>query len=106
MEKVLRAVDLIPPGRVASYGDIAGIVGRGPRFVGSVLSRFGDGCPWWRVPNAAGKFPPDLLDRARPFWLEEGISFSGDGRGCRIAEHRADLELLSARWRKAVADLE
>lgn len=106
VEMVLRAVDLIPRGRVAAYGDIGRIVGIGPRQVGAVMSRHGDGVTWWRVTNANGGFAPDLLERARPHWLDEGILIRPGGGGCRIAEHRADLERLAQEWRRAVADLE
>lgn len=106
VELVLRAVDLIPRGRVAAYGDLGRIVGIGPRQVGAVMSRYGDGVTWWRVTNSSGEFAPDLLERARPHWLEEGIALSRTGRGCRIAEHRADLDELAARWRESVAELE
>ncbi|MCW2835151.1 MAG: cysteine methyltransferase [Nocardioides sp.] len=106
VELVLRAVDLIPPGRVAAYGDLGRIVGIGPRQVGAVMSRHGDGSTWWRVTDAAGNFAPDLLERARPHWLEEGIVIRSSGRGCRIEEHRADLDRLARQWRTAVADLD
>jgi methylated-DNA-protein-cysteine methyltransferase related protein len=33
-ELVLRAVELVPPGRVVSYGDLGHVVGTGPRRVG------------------------------------------------------------------------
>jgi methylated-DNA-protein-cysteine methyltransferase-like protein len=106
VELVLRAVDLIPPGRVAAYGDLGRIVGIGPRQVGAVMSRYGDEVTWWRVTNASGGFAPDLLERARPHWLEEKIMVRPSGGGCRIAEHRVDLDWLEARWREAVAELE
>ena len=105
VEMVLRAVDLIPRGRVVAYGDLGRIVGIGPRQVGSVMSRYGDGVTWWRVTNASGGFAPDLLERARPHWLDEGILVRPSGGGCRIDEHRADLEVLERQWHKAVADL-
>ncbi len=47
--RVLLAVGLVPPGRVASYGDIARVVGVGPRQVGAVLRRGGGDVPWWRI---------------------------------------------------------
>ena len=106
VEMVLRAVDLIPRGRVAAYGDLGRIVGIGPRQVGAVMSRYGDGVTWWRVTNASGGFAPDLLERARPHWLDEGILIRPSGGGCRIAEHRVDLDWLADAWRTAVADLE
>ena len=104
-ELVLRAVEQVPWGSVVSYSDLGHVVGIGPRRVGSVLSRHGAGVAWWRVTNAAGAFPPDLLHEARPHWLEEGIALRPSGRGCRIEEHRADLVELERRWRVAVADL-
>ncbi|MEO5662171.1 MAG: MGMT family protein [Nocardioides sp.] len=106
VEMVLRAVDLIPRGRVAAYGDLGRIVGIGPRQVGAVMSRYGDGVTWWRVTNASGGFAPDLLERARPHWLDEGILIRPSGGGCRIAEHRVDLDWLADAWRAAVAELE
>lgn len=57
-ELVLSLVEQIPPGQVATYGDIAEMVGRGgPRQVGHVMARFGGGVPWWRVVRAAGSEP-------------------------------------------------
>ena len=50
IELVLSTVEQIPPGQVASYGDIAELVGvGGPRLVGRVMSLQGSGVPWWRV---------------------------------------------------------
>lgn len=105
VELVLRAVDLIPPGRVATYGDLARVVGLAPRQVGGVMSRYGDGSTWWRVTNADGEFRADLMDRARPHWLDEGIEIKPNGRGCRIEAYRVDVGVLAAQWREAVADL-
>lgn len=106
VELVLRAVDLIPAGRVAAYGEIGRVVGIGPRQVGAVMSRHGDGSTWWRVTDAAGNFSPDLLERARPHWLEEGITLKSSGRGCRIEEHRVDLDVLARQWDVATSDIE
>jgi alkylated DNA nucleotide flippase Atl1 len=56
VEAVLRTVESIPAGRVATYGDIAAAVGRGgPRQVGAVMSRFGAAVSWWRVVRADGQ---------------------------------------------------
>ena len=55
-ELVLSVVEQIPPGQVATYGDIAEIVGRGgPRQVGHVMALLGGGVPWWRVVRADGR---------------------------------------------------
>lgn len=104
-ERVLRAAEQVPPGNVVSYGDIAALVGVGPRHVGNVLSRSGAGVPWWRVTNRNGELPSPLLEDARRHWEAEGIALAANGRACRIAEHRADLDELAARWALAVADL-
>lgn len=53
-ELVLRAVELVPPGRLVSYGDVAALLGTGPRQVGAVMAREGHGVQWWRVTNASG----------------------------------------------------
>lgn len=105
-EKVLRAVELIPRGRVVSYGDIGGLVGAGPRQVGAVMAAYGSGVTWWRVTSASGDFRPDLLDQARVHWLEEGIRIKPNGLGCRIADYRADLDALAAAYKRAVAGLD
>jgi methylated-DNA-protein-cysteine methyltransferase related protein len=52
---VLSLVRRIPRGRVATYGQIAALVGkpRAARAVGQVMSR-ADGVPWHRVVNSEG----------------------------------------------------
>lgn len=105
-EHVLRLVERIPRGRVVSYGDIAHIIGIGPRQVGAVMSRYGSGVTWWRVTNVSGALPEYIVDEARAHWLDEGIPVRPGGRGCRIAEARADLDRLATEYRAAVADLE
>ncbi|PFG66367.1 alkylated DNA nucleotide flippase Atl1 [Propionibacteriaceae bacterium ES.041] len=106
IERVLTAVELIPPGRVVSYGDLAELVGTSARRVGRVMATHGAGVPWWRVTNAAGAYPPELLERAFPHWAEEGILLAPSGRGCRIATYRADLPALAEAYAAAVADLD
>ncbi|WP_122261640.1 MGMT family protein [Ornithinimicrobium cerasi] len=106
VERVLRAVEQVPRGRVVSYGDVAALVGIGPRHVGNVLAAWGGDVPWWRVTNVAGVLPPDLLARARPHWDEEGIEVRPDGRGCRITAYRADLERLARDHARATAGLD
>ena len=57
-DKVIRAVRSIPKGKVASYGQIATLVGipRAAIQVGWVLHVCGDDgiTPWWRVINSKG----------------------------------------------------
>ena len=55
VEAVLRLVEQIPAGRVATYGDLAEAVGQGgPRQVGRVMATWGAAVPWWRVVRADG----------------------------------------------------
>lgn len=104
VEKVLRVVEAIPPGRVVAYGEIGAIVGVGPRLVGRIMRTWGSTVPWWRVTNAYGDHP--LLARALPHWQEEGIMLKPNGRGCRIAEFGADLEQLRGDAAPALAELD
>ena len=54
-----RLICEIPPGRVATYGQLGRIVGCSPRQVGHALSVLDSGrakkVPWHRVVNAQGK---------------------------------------------------
>lgn len=105
-EKVLRCVEQIPAGQVVTYGDIAGIVGTGPRVVGRVMSEWGSGVAWWRVVNASGNLPEHKpREPWKAHWSEESITFRPDGRGCRIGDYRADLAALESAWRDATTDL-
>lgn len=105
VERVLRTIEAIPPGRVAPYGKVGAIAGVGPRLVGRILSTWGAGVPWWRVPNAAGDMPPFHQAAAREQWSAEGIPIRADGTGCLIAACRADLEQLARDAAAAWADL-
>ena len=89
-----------------SHGDIGALVGVGPRFVGRVMSTYGSNVTWWRVTNASGDLPVGLMDEARERWALEGILLKPNGRGCRIAEYRADPEALGHAYERAVADLD
>ncbi|MBM6403011.1 MGMT family protein [Phycicoccus sp. CSK15P-2] len=105
VERVLRAVEQVPRGRVVSYGDVAALVGIGPRQVGSIMKAYGGNVTWWRVTNASGDLPAPLRERARRAWAEEGILMKPNGLGCRIAEYRADLAGMAVAYERAVADL-
>lgn len=89
VEAVLSAVELIPPGQVASYGDLAEFVGSGgPRQVGSVMSHYGGAVCWWRVVRADGRPANGLEERALKRLLSEGAPI----RNGRVIMKRA-------RWR-------
>ena len=104
VERVLRVVEAIPPGRVAAYGEVGQIVGVGPRLVGRILRTWGAGVPWWRVTNSYGDHP--LLARALPHWEREGIVVKPNGRGCRMSGFGADLDQLRERARPGLAELD
>jgi methylated-DNA-protein-cysteine methyltransferase related protein len=57
-QAVLNAVRAVPEGKIASYGQIASILGlpRAARQVGWIMRGLeGEGFPWWRVINNAGR---------------------------------------------------
>ena len=81
--EILSAVSEIPPGCVASYGQIARLIGRdeNARLVGRVL-RFAElygEYPCHRVVNAAGRLAPGFLDQRRRLEAE-GVGFLPSGR--------------------------
>ena len=94
-ELVLRAAELIPPGRVASYGDLAELCGTSARHVGQIMARYGSGVPWWRVTSSYGDLPSHLREEAAVRWAAEGITWKPNRLGCRIKDHRADLAALA-----------
>ena len=67
----------IPQGKVASYGQIAALVGAPAhaRMVGRMLSRLpqGSGIPWHRVTNAQGVLTCPGRDEAQRRLLNEGV---------------------------------
>ncbi len=80
--EILSVVEEIPEGRVASYGQIARLIGRerNARLVGKVLSmagRYGD-YPCHRVVNHAGRLAPYFREH-RELLLREGVSFRPNG---------------------------
>lgn len=96
---IYAVVRQIPPGQVATYGqvaELAGLIGK-PRLVGYALYRVdmaNSDIPWQRVINAKGEVShsplrngTDYLQRA--LLEEEGIEFNPDGR----------INLSRYRWR-------
>ena len=79
VERVLAAVEAVPPGQVATYGDVAAFVGYGgPRQVGQVMSRFGGAVCWWRVVRADGQPARGHEAQALAQLQSEGTPLSGD----------------------------
>ena len=94
-EKVYEVVRQIPPGQVATYGQIASIIGNcTARMAGYAMSALSteDNVPWQRVINAQGKISPRGNDlstlRQRQLLEAEGIVFSKSDR----------VDLKKVRW--------
>ena len=80
--EILSVVSEIPEGRVASYGQIAALIGRenNSRLVGRVLSQaelYGD-YPCHRVVNHAGRLAPGFFNQ-RMLLEREGVIIKENG---------------------------
>ena len=84
-ERIYEVTKRIPMGKVATYGQIAHMVGmpKGARQVGYAMAAFGRGgprpeVPWHRVVNAKGEssIGGDQVTRL----LAEGVDFDANGR--------------------------
>lgn len=80
--EILSAVEEVPAGKVASYGQIAKLIGRdhNARLVGKVLSMaeyYGE-YPCHRVVDHAGRLAPFFYEQ-RELLLEEGVEFRDNG---------------------------
>ncbi|UNO40044.1 MGMT family protein [Streptomyces sp. MST-110588] len=96
-DRVLAVVELIPPGRVMTYGDIAEWLGEGgPRQVGRVLALYGGAVPWWRVVRADGTLLPGSELRALAHYREEGTPLKEAPRSAE--DHIPRLAMAAARW--------
>lgn len=106
-QKVLKAVERIPYGKVASYGQIALIVGfpRGAQQVGWILNSTEKdpniNIPWWRVINNAGRITIKgtmflSADLQRKVLRAEGIEIND----------LFELDMEKYRWRPTKAELD
>ncbi|QEU67977.1 6-O-methylguanine DNA methyltransferase [Streptomyces galilaeus] len=96
-ERVLDVAELIPPGRVMTYGDVAEwLETGGPRQVGRVMALYGGAVPWWRVVRADGVLLPGHELRALDHYRAEGTPLK---EASRAAEgHLPRLDMRRARW--------
>ena len=99
-ERIYLVASQIPAGQVATYGDIAQIVGRGcdARIVGYAMADLGRHpfrlpVPWQRVINAQGGIST-RGPRQRELLEVEGIEFDAKGR----------VPLARYRWRGPMPD--
>jgi alkylated DNA nucleotide flippase Atl1 len=84
---VLAVVAMIPRGALASYGDVAELLGEcdvpcTARQVARALSLFGAQVPWWRVVQSSGSVAEQVFPTARERLLADGIV--SDGRRVRL----------------------
>jgi len=108
-ERVYQVVRMVPPGQVATYGQIAEIVShRGAaRTVGWALHALPEGSdvPWQRVINAQGEISLGRHGSAvqRALLEQEGVAFDRQGR-VDLARYQwpgldwPDIEDLRATW--------
>lgn len=95
--RIYALVEQIPPGTVATYGQLARLIGCTARTVGFAMAALppGSEVPWQRVINSQGKISPRAdggRDRLQhDLLVAEGIAFDREGRvdleqyGCRLA---------------------
>jgi methylated-DNA-protein-cysteine methyltransferase-like protein len=92
-ERVYDIVRRIPAGRVMTYGQIAGMLGKSytPRTVGFVMHAADESVPWQRVINSQGSCSTTKLtlpENKQQLILErEGIVFDNKGR-CDLSRYR------------------
>ncbi len=108
-ERVYALVRRIPPGRVASYGQIADLCEHphAARTVGWALHGMPDelaepthpqAIPWWRVINVAGRISTTCLEHAANLQKQlleaEGVEFGADDR----------VDMRRFRWRPEIGE--
>ncbi|WP_167105047.1 MGMT family protein [Mycobacterium sp. DL592] len=80
VELVRRLVASIPPGSVATYGDISSAAElSSPRIVGWIMRTDSSDLPWHRVITASGRPAPHLATRQLELLRAEGV-LADDGR--------------------------
>lgn len=82
-KQVYAIVEMIPHGKVVSYGQIARLLGRprSARMVGWAMRRCPEELPWQRVVMADGSITGGLYaDIRRELLEQEDIKFLNDGR--------------------------
>ncbi|WP_255950631.1 MGMT family protein [Streptomyces odontomachi] len=95
IDDVRDVVASIPPGSVASYGDIGRRIDLGPRQVGRAMGLLAEGVPWWRVVHADGTPASCHGGRAREFLNDEHTPMRGT---------RVDMERARYRWERPASE--
>jgi len=79
---IAAVVVAIEEGDLWTYGEVARAAGcGGPRYVGTVLSLYGDDLPWHRVVRADGRIPEHLMP-------EQAARLSNEGHEVRNGKVR------------------
>jgi len=93
-EKVYQVTKKIPPGKVATYGQIAKALGRpkAARAVGNALHNNSDSktIPCYRVVNREGRLAPGFREQKEKL-LKEGVEF----------KDRVHVNLKRCLWQKS-----
>ncbi|HEY3339382.1 MAG TPA: MGMT family protein [Propionicimonas sp.] len=89
-DSILMVTDAIPPGQVSTYGDIAKVVGCGPRLVARVLAGSGGQVRWWRVVRSNGTIAEQLVAEASTHLAAEGVPVRAGRVDLKL--HRAALD--------------
>ena len=89
--EILSVVAEIPEGKVATYGQIARLIGRdkNARLIGKVLGmaeKYGE-YPWHRVVNHAGRLVPG--------WPDQGVLLQQEGVELKDSRH---VDLKQYQW--------
>ncbi|WP_241777836.1 MGMT family protein [Streptomyces sp. CT34] len=96
-ERVLAVAELIPAGKVMTYGDVAEWLDEGgPRQVGRVMALYGGAVPWWRVVRADGVLLPGGELRALAHYRDEGTPLKGASAAAE--RHIPRIDMRRARW--------
>ena len=79
VDEVWARVKSIPPGRVASYGEVGRSL-QAPMsgfLIGRMMGRCPDGVPWWRVVAKSGSFPVGKIDPRLEWTQAEHLANEG-----------------------------
>lgn len=95
IKKVHQIVRKIPPGRVATYGQISKVVGVDPRMVGWALHQNRDDkCPCHRVVDRNGRLAPNFAFNG---WREQRMRLIAEGISFKDETH---VDLEKCLWKK------
>lgn len=98
-QRIYQTVSLIPPGKVASYGQVAAATGlfRGARIVGWALKQLpsGTSVPWQRVINQKGEI--SIVNPQVPQSVQRDLLAS---EGHEIIQEHGVFKLINPDWHR------